>query len=113
MGRMKSNSPVVDVGRTRVGPYFRLSVVAAMLVLLASAWVSSGTMAPYAATLDPGVVWSQPPCDYLINIDQPHFEAAFAMLHGKPRESWEGSVMLRRILYPILALPLMSTWGFQ
>src|SRR5215813_11678044 len=62
---------------------FTLSIVAATLVLLASAWVSSGTMAPYAATLDPGVVWSQPPCDYLINIDQPHFEAAFAMRHGK------------------------------
>ena len=70
-------------------------------------------MSPYAATLDPTVVRVQQPCDYLTNVDQPHFEAAFRMFQGKPRSFWEGSVMLRRILYFILAFPLMSAWGFD
>lgn len=84
-----------------------------MLILLVSSWLSSGTMAPYAATLDPDIVRIQPPCDYLTNIDHAQFEAAFWMLDGRARESWEGSVMLRRILYFILAFPLMRALGFE
>ena len=112
----KPEDPRRAVARSRANarePYFFVSMIAAGLVLLASAWVSSGTMAPYAATLDPTFVRVQPPCDYLTNVDQPHFEAAFRMLQGKPRSLWEGSVMLRRILYFILAFPLMSAWGFD
>jgi len=70
-------------------------------------------MAPYAATLHPEWVRVQPPCDYLTNIDHGQFQATFFMLQGKPRASWQDSVVLRRILYPLLAFPLMTAFGFD
>src|SRR5262249_37715551 len=92
---------------------FRISLAAAAITLLAGSWLSSGTMTPYAATLDPPLIRIQKPCGYLTNIDHDHYRAAFWMLQGKPRELWQGSVVLRRLLYPILAFPLMTAWGFE
>src|SRR5262249_4120488 len=97
----------------RFGRHFSRSLLAMTVVLLAACWLSSGTMAPYAATLDPNIVRIQQPCEYLTNIDHAQFQATFWMLQGKPRGSWEGSVVLRRILYPILAFPLMTALGFE
>lgn len=72
-------------------------------------WLSSGTMAPYAATLNHPLVLR---CDYLANIDHGHFRAAYSMLEGAPRSEWEFSVVLRRIVYPLLAFPFMRIFGF-
>jgi hypothetical protein len=52
------------------------------------------------------------PCNYLLNTDHVHFEACFLMLDGAPREQWDYSIYLRRILYPLLAYPLMKAAGF-
>lgn len=82
----------------------------ASLVLILGIWVSSGTLAPYAATLASPYVWG--PCDYLLNIDHNHFKAVFWMLDGAPRDQWEYSVVLRRVLHPLLAYPFMKVLGF-
>lgn len=82
-----------------------------LVLLLASIWFSSGTLAPYAATLRRPTVIG--PCQYLFNIDHPHFVATFRFLQGADRAEWEWSVVLRRILYPILAFPFMTLWGFE
>jgi len=69
-------------------------------------WLSTGTMAPYAATLDNPLALE--PCHYLGNVDHPHFLATFALLEGHPSSEWSWSVVLPRILYPVVAYPLMK-----
>ena len=88
----------------------RLPLLAACLVLALGIWVNTGTLAPYGATLEKPFLWQ--PCDYALNIDHFHFKATFLMLDGAPRDQWEFSVVLRRILYPLLAYPLMKQFGF-
>lgn len=83
---------------------------AAAVVLVLGVWASSGTLAPYATTLASPYVWG--PCDYLLNIDHNHFKAVFLMLDGAPRDQWEYSVVLRRVLHPLLAYPFMKVLGF-
>jgi hypothetical protein len=80
----------------------------ALVVLVAALWCSSGTLAPYAATSDLAV--STEPCHYLVSIDHPHFVATFAMLDGAPQRMWRDSIVLRRILFPLLAYPFMKAW---
>ncbi|HEY3570208.1 MAG TPA: hypothetical protein VGP73_19905 [Thermoanaerobaculia bacterium] len=87
-----------------------LWLLGACLVLALGVWVNTGTLAPYGATLERPYVWE--PCKYLLNIDHFHFKATFLMLDGAPRDQWEFSVVLRRILYPLLAYPFMRKLGF-
>ena len=80
------------------------------LVLAVAIWLSSGTMAPYAATVDYPTVLE--PCHYIVSVDHLHFAAVFRMLAGLDRETWDQSVVLRRILYPIVAFPFVRVLGF-
>ena len=89
----------------------RLHLLGACLVLLAGIWANTGTLNPLAVTLDHPIVWD--PCTYLLNIDHFHHKAPFLMLDGAPRESWDFSVVLRRILYPLVAYPFMKALGFE
>jgi hypothetical protein len=67
-------------------------------------------MAQYAATLNGPLVL---PCRYLADIDHVHFKATFLLLAGADRQDWAFSVVLRRILFPLLANPAMKIWGFE
>jgi hypothetical protein len=87
------------------------NTVLAWLTLSASIWLSTGTLAPYAVTTNPPLPLG--PCDYLYNGDHDHFQATFRLLDGEPRERWQDSVVLRRILYPVLAFPFMKLLGFE
>lgn len=89
---------------------FRLHAFLATLTLLLSIWISSGTMAPYAATIP--VPHILEPCHYLANVDHDHFVSSYRMLLGDPREAWQWSVVLRRVLFPLIAFPLMKAAGF-
>lgn len=89
----------------------RIHIAAAAALLALAVWLSSGTMAPVASTFFAPVV-SQP-CGYLYNVDHPLHEAAFQMLDGQPRERWESSIVLRRILFPLLAYPFMKVGGYE
>ena len=89
---------------------FLLALLGGCIVVAAGVWLSSGTMAPYAATLEHPRI--QKPCNYLLNTDHVHFEACFLMLDGAPREQWTFTIYQRRILYPLLAYPLMKIFGF-
>jgi hypothetical protein len=82
----------------------------ACLLLTLGIWVNTGTLAPLGATLEKPLVWE--PCGYLLNIDHFHYKASFLMLDGAPREQWEFSVALRRILYFVVAYPFMKALGF-
>ena len=80
-------------------------------LLALAIWLSSGTMAPYAATFFQPIVST--PCGYLYNVDHAHHRAVFEMLDGQPPERWRGSLVLRRLLFPLVAYPLMKAAGFE
>jgi hypothetical protein len=86
------------------------NVAGAGLVLSAGAWLSSGTLSPLANVSDLPLVLEN--CHYLVDIDWGQHIAPFLMLEGEPRELWAPSVVLRRILYPLVALPFMKWLGF-
>lgn len=90
---------------------FRIHLFSALLLVTLGIWLSSGTMAPYAATLSFSIVTQ--PCHYLVNVDDWHFRAPFLMLQGADRGLWQDSVVLRRILYPLLSYPFMKLLGFE
>lgn len=89
---------------------FRLHLAAASALMLLAIWLSSGTMVPFAST------WAFPivskSCGYLFNQDHPQYRAVFDMLDGAPRAAWEWSIVVRRILYPLVAFPFMKAAGF-
>ena len=90
---------------------FRVHLVGACVLLALAIWLSSGTMTPVASTFFAPIV-SQP-CGYLYNVDHPLHEATFRMLDGQPPEEWRFSIVLRRILFPLLAYPFMKAAGFE
>ena len=81
-------------------------VTLASIVMSLAIWLASGTLAPYGATLDRPLVLE--PCHYLANVDHDQFFAGYALLDRQPPSRWSNSVVLRRILYPLLAYPLMK-----
>ena len=74
------------------------------------AWLSSGTLSPLPAVSDLPLV--QEDCHYLVDIDWGHHISPYLMLQGEPEESWGYSVVLRRILYPLLSLPFVIWLGY-
>ena len=97
--------------RSRSPKRFILALLAGCVIVASGVWLSSGTLAPYAATLERPRL--DKPCNYLLNTDHVHFEAPFLMLDGAPREQWDFSIYLRRILFPLAAYPLMKLLGFM
>lgn len=89
----------------------RAHLAGASVVLVLAIWLSSGTMAPYASTFFRPTVST--PCGYLYNPDHPLHEAAFWMLDGQPRERWQSSIVLRRLLFQLVAYPFMKAAGFE
>ncbi len=75
-----------------------------------AAWCNSGTLSIYAATLGKPLVLE--PCGYLANIDHENFRYTYLALQGYPKEIWQDSVVLRRVLYPILSYPFMEYFGY-
>jgi hypothetical protein len=106
-----ASAAAADAGAVTPPPlaqrFFWLSVGGAALVLVLGCWLSSGTLAPY------GMQSSGEPCHYRVNIDHGQFEAVFRMLDGRPANEWQWSVVLRRILHPILAYPAVKAFGFE
>jgi hypothetical protein len=90
---------------------FLLRCLPALLVLVLGMWCSSGSLAIYAVTLDGPQVSEH--CSYLRNIDHGNFVGTYLLLEGFPRHTWEWSVVLRRMLYPLFAYPFMKMWGFD
>lgn len=89
---------------------YRMHAVGAMAVLAAAIYLSSGTMAPYGATDSHPLVLE--PCHYLVNVDHYHFEAVYRMIRGEEPSRWAGSVVLRRLLFPVVSYPFVKAAGF-
>jgi hypothetical protein len=100
------------LGDQRAGRLMRFHVhlTGACALMLLAIWLSSGTMYPYASTWAFPIVSKE--CAYLFNLDHRAYRATFDMLDGASRASWEWSVVLRRLLYPLVAFPFMKAAGF-
>jgi hypothetical protein len=85
---------------------FWFNVVGATIAIVLGCWLSSGTLAPYGT----GPVGR---CQYRVNGDHGQFRSVYYMLEGQPAPEWETSVVLRRIMHPLLAYPLMKRYGFN
>lgn len=88
----------------------RWHTLAAGTVFLAALYCSTGTLAPYANTLLPHPDLAT---GYLYNIDHEIHRMLFAFVDGQPREAWQDPLLLRRIVYPVLAWPWMKVLGFE
>lgn len=91
-----------------------LHLALAGLLLVLAMWANSGTLAPLAATQNKPFVWpGLGDCSYLGSIDHQHFEATHWMLSGDEPWKWTFSLVLRRILQPLIAYPFIKAWGFM
>jgi hypothetical protein len=89
-----------------------LRILIPFLLFLILGYVSTGTLSPFANTLDfEGFPFVEPKCQYLYNGDYPHFYSLFLMLDGQPSFFWDFSIYTRRILYNVIAFPFMKKWG--
>ncbi len=88
---------------------FKAHFFVSLAMLIIAMYLSTGTLSPYANTVDfpPDYPLVEPKCHYLFNGDYYQLAALYYLLKGKPRESWEYTMHLRRILYNVLAYPFM------
>jgi hypothetical protein len=114
--------------------YYKINLISAAVILFFVIWFSTGTLSPYALSAPDDLILNQfssfnkEPyindtvipngknffqCRYIANIDHGHFLATFLMLDGADKGLWGGSVVLRRILYPVIAYPFMKLMGFE
>jgi hypothetical protein len=100
-----AGDPGADHGRS-----WRRQLAAAAFLFLAGLYCNTGTLAPYAITTWPHQVQST---GYYYNPDHPHFRVLYEFVNGAPRAVWNKAIFLRRILFPVLAWPLMRTLGFE
>jgi len=96
--------------RRVVPPSLGLWVLLAIVFTL-GAWLSSGTLSPYAASYRELEIIE--PCQYLGNVDHAQYMAHFHMLRGDARELWAYTRHLRRILYPLIAFPFVTVAGVE
>ena len=79
-------------------------------------WLSTGNLSPYANTLPENgteAFMLDTTNMQIYNCDHPHHIALFNMLDGKPKSEWDFSVVMRRILFSLLAFPLMKLLGYE
>ena len=109
LGAPKKFSPTVPAGPARSGNW-RLHLCGASALFLAGLYLSTGTLTPYANTTIPHAARAS---GYLYNPDHIHFKALFDFVDGKDRSTWNNALLLRRILYNVLAYPFMKAAGWE
>lgn len=108
--RLTPNESIPALAPADASPRFTLHVTAAALVFLAGLYFATGTLAPYANTL---LSPPDPATGYLYNGDHATHRTLFAFVDGEPRAAWQDSLLLRRVLYAVLAWPWMHGLGFE
>lgn len=100
--------PLSPAGWSRRG---RWLAGAAALVFATGLYCNTGTLAPYAVTFAPYHI--DPATGHAYNQDHRHFRVLYDFVDGQPRSVWDKAIMLRRILYPVIAYPAMKLLGFE
>jgi Dolichyl-phosphate-mannose-protein mannosyltransferase len=107
---LKRGDPVPAATEAGRPSRWRWHAVGASLLFLTGLYFNTGTLAPYAITYFPRV---NKTTGYLYNEDHVHFRVLFDFVDGKDRAVWDKALLLRRVLYPVLAWPLMKLAGFE
>lgn len=107
---LKRGDPVPSAVKAGGPSHWRWHAAGASLLFLTGLYFNTGTLAPYAITYFPRV---NKATGYLYNEDHVHFRVLFDFVDGKGRAVWDKALLLRRVLYPVLAWPLMKTAGFE
>lgn len=89
---------------------FKTQLALSTFTLIGMMYMSTGSLSPYAITLDPkaNLTAINYPCVYVFNGDIGHYYALYRFLDGAPANEWQATVTQRRILYPLLAYPIMK-----
>lgn len=103
-------APREDWPRRPVQALWPWHLAGAAALFLLGLYCNTGTLAPYANTNFPLVV---PSNGYAYNQDHIHFRVLFDFVDGRDRSVWDHAILLRRILFPVLAWPLMKVLGFE
>ena len=85
-------------------------LIGATGLFLVGLYFSTGALTPYAITTNPHVAKAS---GYLYNPDHIHFQALFNFVDGRDRSTWDNALLLRRILYNVLAYPFMKAAGWE
>jgi hypothetical protein len=89
---------------------WRWHLAGATLFFLGGLYCNTGTLTPYAITTFPHVAKGT---GYLYNPDHVHFRALSDFVEGRESSRWDGAILLRRILFPVLAWPFTQVAGFE
>jgi hypothetical protein len=89
---------------------WRWHLAGASCLLMAGLYCNTGTLAPYGNTHFGHVAKET---GYLYNIDHEYFRVLFDFVDGAPRSVWDNTILMRRILYNVLAWPFMKIGGFE
>lgn len=111
----RSPPPLAPVSPPAGGPAakptrWRRHLLGATALLLVGLYCNTGTLTPYANTQVSHVARET---GYLYNSDHPHFRVLFDFVDGAPKKVWDGALMLRRVLYDVIAWPFMKAGGFE
>lgn len=104
-----SNSPEINIVVARVKDSLVVAYVSAFVLLALLMWCSSGTLSGYAVSMDQPVEVGR--CNYLGNMDHPHFMAPFKAISGAPQSEWQSTIYLRRVAYPLFVFPFVTFFG--
>lgn len=112
LNRRAPPQPESPAGSAPVPALFRWRwpCIAAGVVFLLGLYCNTGTLAPYGNTSFPHV---DKATGYLYNTDHVHFRVLFDFVDGAERKIWDRALLLRRILFPVLAWPFMKLAGFE
>lgn len=89
---------------------WRRHLLGASVLLLVGLYFNTGTLSPYGNTHFGHLVKET---GYLYNNDHPHFKVLFDFVDGAPKKVWDKALLLRRVLYDVIAWPFMKVGGFE
>jgi hypothetical protein len=105
-----SNDSPTSAARPPASGRWRWHLAGASLLLLSGLYCNTGTLSPYGNTHFGHLVKET---GYLYNNDHPHFRVLFDFVDGAPKKVWDKALLLRRVLYDVIAWPLMKAGGFE
>ncbi len=105
IGRTRSLKRPGDKAMDFPASRWKAHLVGATALFSVGLYFSTGTLAPYGNTSLP---YTDPETGYVYNTDHVHFQAMYDFVDGADPSTWNNALFLRRILFNVIAYPLMK-----